>query len=319
MTSSPPIVAVVAFAVACGAWIAACDECETSRDCGTGEACIDGACQSPEPYDPGSDSDSDTDLDVDADSDSDTDGDTDDPYAIEWVEIPGGTFPMGYDLGQDDEVPVHDVSVPTFEMTRSEITVIQYSPCVADAVCAAPATGNRLNWEVEDRFTHPVNGVTWLDADTFCAYAGGRLPSEAEWEYAARSAGQDLVYPWGDELPSCNYCVMKEEDATMGCGEGHTWPVCAKPNGDTEQGLCDMTGNAYEWVADYYYNTYAGAPTDGSPWDEPPYPEYADRTIRGGSYQSTAEISALRTSGRLGYTELGWEPDLGFRCARDVQ
>jgi formylglycine-generating enzyme required for sulfatase activity len=302
--------------LACAAWLAGCDECETSRDCGTGEACIDGTCEKAEPFDPGSD----TDVDIDSDSDADTD--TEDPYPLEWIEIPGGSFSMGYEDGLPEELPVHTVTVPTFEMTRSEIMCVQYSKCVAAGECAVPETGVRFNWQVAGRFTYPINGVTWIDASAFCAWAGGRLPSEAEWEYAARSGGQSLVYPWGSATPSCDYCIMRQEEDTIGgCGENLSWPVCSKPDGNTEQGLCDMSGNVYEWMADYWYPEYyeGVAPTDGSAWDTPPYEGAVDRTLRGGSYQTNAYTSFLRTTGRLAYAETGCEPDLGFRCARDVQ
>ena len=314
MVSSTPKPLGIALAIALGAWITACEECETSRDCGAGEACINGSCEAGEPFDPGSDSD------TDADTDSDSDSDTDDPYALEWVEIPGGTYSMGYELGQEDELPVHEVNVPTFDLTRTEITAIQYSPCVSAGDCDEPTTGaGGFNWMVAGNANHPINGVDWVNADAFCAFVGGRLPSEAEWEYAARSGGQDLVYPWGDDAPTCDFCIMNDEELPFGCDENSTWQVCSKPDGNTEHGLCDMTGNVYEWTADYYYYDYNGAPTDGSAWDEPPYPEYADRSIRGGGYISTPEIAALRTSGRRLSIETSTEPDLGFRCARDAE
>jgi iron(II)-dependent oxidoreductase len=312
MVASTQKIIGIALAIALGAWSAACDECETSQDCGAGEACIDGACQASEPFNPASDSD------TDADSDTGSDSDTEDPYALDWVEIEGGTFPMGYALGQEDEQPVHDVTVPTFEITRTEITAIQYSPCVSAGDCEEPTTGSRYNWMVSGRANHPINGVDWENADAFCAFVGGRLPSEAEWEYAARSEGQDLVYPWGDDEPTCDFCIMNDDELGLGCDENRTWAVCSKQDGNTEQGLCDMSGNVYEWMADYYYYDYNGAPTDGSAWDVPPYEEYADRTIRSGSFQAGPEITALRTSGRTLSVETEQFTDLGFRCARDV-
>jgi formylglycine-generating enzyme required for sulfatase activity len=308
---SKAAIAILATAAAC--WLAACDECATSRDCDTGQVCIDGTCERPEPFNPSTDSDSDIDTDSDTDSDSDAD-----PKEIDWVEIPGGSYMMGYADGQENELPVHQVEVPGFEISRSEITVIQFSVCVAAGTCEEPETGARFNWEEPGHAGHPINGVGWLDAVNFCAFVEARLPSEAEWEFAARSGGQDLKYPWGEEDPTCELCIMNEENETMGCGEGHTWQVCSKPLGFTEQGLCDMSGNVYEWMQDYFYDTYAGAPADGSAWETPPYPDYTDRTIRSASYREPAGNSMLRTSGRLRYEESGSQPDLGFRCARDL-
>jgi formylglycine-generating enzyme required for sulfatase activity len=111
---------------------------------------------------------------------------------------------------------------------------------------------------------------------------------------------------------------MSDDELNNGCGESSTWSVCSKPEGNTEHGLCDMSGNVYEWMADYYYYDYIGAPTDGSAWDEAPYPEYADRAVRSGSFQAGPEVTALRTSGRLLKAETDQFTDLGFRCARDV-
>ncbi|MBW2276589.1 MAG: SUMF1/EgtB/PvdO family nonheme iron enzyme, partial [Deltaproteobacteria bacterium] len=119
-----------ALVLTLGTWVAACDECETSRDCDTGEACIDGTCESAPPWNPSTDSD--TDVDSDSDVDTDSDADTDDPYPLEWIEIPGGTFAMGSNEGPTEEQPVHEVTVPTFEMTRTEIITGQYAKCVAD-------------------------------------------------------------------------------------------------------------------------------------------------------------------------------------------
>jgi formylglycine-generating enzyme required for sulfatase activity len=224
---------------------------------------------------------------------------------------------MGDDEAEDDhEKPAHEVNVPTFEITRSEITVLQYSECYGEGICTEPEIGSRFNWEVNENVAHPVNGVTWEMAVAFCSFVEARLPSEAEWEYAARSGGQDLVYPWGDQTPTCDYCVMNE--GGMGCGEMGTWPGCSMSGGHTEHGLCDMTGNVYEWIADYWYDTYIGAPSDGSAWDTPLFPEYAERVLRGGGYQDPADHSILRTTGRIGRNESESQPDLGFRCARDV-
>ncbi len=229
---------------------------------------------------------------------------------IEWVAIPGGMFMMGSDSGEPDERPVHQVTMPAFEMIRTEVTVAQYQACVDDGVCTEPdQCGSYYNWGVAGREDHPVNCVDWFQAVDFCSWTGGRLPSEAEWEYAARGGGQDITYPWGDDSPSCTYAVMYE--GGYGCGMDRTWSVCSKTAGNTAQGLCDMAGNVYEWVQDWYHSDYNGAPSDGSAWETP---SSSFRVIRGGSFGGLAV--SLRAANRYFEGPSSRYVDIGFHCAR---
>jgi formylglycine-generating enzyme required for sulfatase activity len=306
---------MLAAIVVAGPLVSACDECRTSQDCATGQACIDGECTSPGSLD----TDADTDADGDSDADTDGDADTDQPMDLEWIEIPGGEFTMGKgESGTDSYSPAHTVTVAAFEMTRTEVTVHQYLGCVGGTGCTEPdVTGRpRPNWGVTGRDDHPVNYVTWEQARDFCTWAGGRLPSEAEWEYAARGAGQDIDYPWGNEAVSCDFAVIKDPEDWWGCGEGQSVRVCDIPAGNTAQGLCDMSGNVVEWVQDHWHGDYDGAPDDGSAWVEAQ--DYA-RVMRGGCYQNGAADSILTTYGRSSWSQTGLEPDLGFRCARDAR
>ncbi len=232
--------------------------------------------------------------------------------AVCWVSIPGGSFMMGSNSGDADEVPVHQVDVPAFEMTETEVTVSQYHACVDDGACSDPDTGTYCNWGVDGRDDHSVNCIDWQQAVDFCGSVGGRLPSEAEWEYAARGGGQDIIYPWGNESPSCTYAVMNDAAAGgRGCGEDRTWAVCSKTAGNTAQGLCDMAGNVWEWVQDWYHSDYNGAPADGSAW-ESPFGFYR-RVLRGGSWSNGP--SPVRASSRDGCTPDDWYYLIGFRCA----
>jgi formylglycine-generating enzyme required for sulfatase activity len=231
-----------------------------------------------------------------------------------WVRIPGGSFNMGSEDGDSDEMPVHIVMVPTFEMGKTQVTVDQYRACVDAGACTAPSTSEWCNWGQSDRGKHPINCVDWDQAQAFASWAGARLPSEAEWEYAARSGGRDWKYPWGDEDATCERAVMNDGSG-YGCGRDSTWPVCSKLKGNTTHGLCDMAGNVWEWVQDWYHDSYNGAPTDGLAWESP---TGSSRVFRGGSWSSNA--GRVRAASRSGDCDPRSRFDnLGFRLARSVR
>lgn len=215
---------------------------------------------------------------------------------LEWIPLEGGEFQMGSETGADDDKPVHSVTLDSFWMSKTETTVAQYLTCVEAGACREPDTGrlNYCNWGTDDRDTHPVNCIDWHQAADFAGWVGGRLPTEAEWEYAARSGGREQKFPWGDETADCTRVVMNScdsgrvlnaatpEDYCPGCGRDSTWPACWKPEGNTTQGLCDMSGNVWEWVADWY-DVHSPGP---------------DRVIRGGSFLDDARYVAVGASQR---------------------
>ena len=229
---------------------------------------------------------------------------------LTWVTICGGEFDMGSADGDDDEIPVHSVSVPTFEMLLTEVTVAQYQTCVQAASCTAPPSGGAgVNWGLADRENYPINNVTWYQAEQFCTWAGGRLPSEAEWEYAASNGSAEDKYPWGDQRPTCEYAIMDE--GINGCGTDRSWPVCSRTAGNTTHGLCDMAGNVWEWVQDWHHSTYTGAPVDGTAWEDPVGTE---RVYKGGAYYNLA--GGPRASNRMFKVPSFYEDWLGFRCVK---
>ncbi|MBN2493917.1 MAG: SUMF1/EgtB/PvdO family nonheme iron enzyme [Deltaproteobacteria bacterium] len=135
------------------------------------------------------------------------------------------------------------------ELTRSEVTVAQYRACALAGRCEKPRSNrssHHCNWGHPDREQHPINCVDWYQAKAFCEWVGGRLPSEQEW-FAEASNGGRRRYPWGDAEASCRFAVMPDEE--LGCGKRSTWPVCSLPAGNSVSGLCDLSGNVWEWTS----------------------------------------------------------------------
>jgi sulfatase modifying factor 1 len=232
----------------------------------------------------------------------------------EMVFIPAGEFMMGCNSAvdnqcEDNEKPYHKVYLDAYYIDKHEVTVDEFGKCVEDRKCGKPQTGDNCNYYERDRGNHPINCVNWNDADSYCSWAGKRLPTEAEWEKAARGT-DGRKYPWGDSpRPSCERAVVNYYK--YACGRKSTWPVCSKTNGNSQYGLCDMIGNVWEWVADWYdanYNminssTNPKGPSSGSV-----------RLLRGGSWYNNYPKN-FRVSYRLRADPIPINNDIGFRCA----
>ncbi|MFN3196805.1 MAG: SUMF1/EgtB/PvdO family nonheme iron enzyme [Bradymonadia bacterium] len=184
---------------------------------------------------------------------------------VTWVKLPAGEFDMG-SRSDATEGPVRTVKLPGFAMAQAEVTVAQYRACVEAGACSDEglSKGAVCNWGRPNRDDHPINCLSWAQARDFSWWIGGRLPSEAEWEYAARGAGEPIRFPWGNSMATCGRTVFRDRDRP-GCGSRSTQPVCSLKEGHTAQGLCDMAGNVWEWVSDVYVAGYEGAPADGRP------------------------------------------------------
>ena len=219
------------------------------------------------------------------------------------VPVAAGDFDMGCnesvdDQCDDDETPQHTVTLSAFEIDVTEVTQEQYSACVAAGACPEPS----CPWDcsVSDL---PATCVDWGAASSYCVWAGKRLPTEAEWEKAARGT-DGRKFPWGNAAPTCSLTNM------LGCSGG-VEPVGSLPGGESPYGALDMAGNVVELVADFYDANYY---TD-SPAENPTGPAQGARYGgRGGGFKSEAVWQ--RTSKRDWYDGDDQGPSLGFRCAR---
>ena len=232
------------------------------------------------------------------------------------VRLAGGSFTMGSDRGEPDERPPHPVTLKPFWLDRTEVSVAQFTRCV-DAGACDPAhfkTARDMrycNFGDPTRNDHPMNCVDFRAASAFCGWVGRRLPTEAEWELAARgTAGR--TFPWGEERPTCARAVMKNS-ANDGCGQDHTFVVGSKPAGATPEGVLDLSGNVWEWVSDWYAADYYARSEKRDPTGPP---DGSVRSMRGGSWLSgdaTGLRGANRDNDKIDYVGNG----VGLRCARD--
>jgi formylglycine-generating enzyme required for sulfatase activity/tRNA A-37 threonylcarbamoyl transferase component Bud32 len=214
----------------------------------------------------------------------------------------------------EDEQPQHTVYLDAFYIDKTEVTNAQYRECVEAGACNAPS--DTTYYDNANYTQHPVVYVTWNDADAYCRWAGKRLPSEAEWEKAARGT-DGRAYPWGNTFDGSkvNFCDKNcsyyRKDASVDDGYAGTAPVGSYPAGASPYGALDMAGNVGDWVADWYNSGYYAS----SPVSNPKGPASGDdRVIRGGSWGGLE--ADVRAATRSRFPPDGPVVLLGFRCAR---
>jgi formylglycine-generating enzyme required for sulfatase activity len=249
---------------------------------------------------------------------------------FDWVTIPAAEFLMGSDRRTDiytraNETPQHALVLPQYRIARAPVTVAQFAAFVhaTGYKTTAEAHGSAFilagwewqevkgaNWanprgpksHVRYKQEHPVTCISWYDAQVFCRWAGVRLPTEAEWEKAARGA-DGRIWPWGNDAPDDKRCNFRRN-------VGDTTPVGAYPAGASPYGLLDVSGNAWEWTSSFY-RRYPYDATDGR--EDPEGDE--DRALRGGAWNQLDLDFVVRCATRGGSSPALRNGDVGFRVA----
>lgn len=246
----------------------------------------------------------------------------------ELIFIPEGDFVMGSDPEDDPyfwgaEAPSHIVHLSSYYIYKTEVTNARYRTCVAQQACPQPellSSRTRQSYYDNNEFdNYPVIYVSWQNAASYCKWAGGRLPTEAEWEKAARGS-EGILFPWGDEPPTgeltnlCDStCPNSEKEYSLSDGYPDTAPVGSYPSGASPYNVMDMAGNVWEWVSDYFRPGYSLS----SPMENPLGPATGDRrVIRGGSWFNPSD--GVRAVARASLKPNTTLDSVGFRCVVDV-
>jgi formylglycine-generating enzyme required for sulfatase activity len=234
------------------------------------------------------------------------------------VLVPAGSYSMGAEYFAPTSMPIHTVDVPAFYLDTCEVTNTQYKT-FCDATSRAyppdPNFSGMSNYFTNPAYVnYPVVNVSWDDVSAYCAWTGKRLPTESEWERAAKGLADNRQWPWGDSWIAVN----ANSDNNPADGYTYTAPVGSYPGGISPVGCYDMAGNVFEWCEDDYHSSYSGAPSDGSAWID--FHRNSARILRGGGwaalgYEGSESIrcavrgASLNTSMRLSV--------IGFRTAQD--
>jgi formylglycine-generating enzyme required for sulfatase activity len=231
-----------------------------------------------------------------------------DDKGVPMAYVPEGVFAMGNDRGSVDEQPIHPVNLDAFYIDKFEVTNRFYDACVETGACQPvrkQSSATRSSYYDNRRYIRfPVIFVDWNMAQTYCEWRGARLPTEAEWEKAARG-GSNLTYPWGDTL-DCNL-------ANYGNCLGDTSGATIYDLGKSRYGIYNMAGNVWEWVSDWYADDYYRS----SPQEDPQGPDAGnEKVLRGGSWKD--DYAEMRSVNRKAENPAHFSNLIGFRCAKDT-
>lgn len=222
-----------------------------------------------------------------------------------YAGAPGLTNEIVTDI--EDETPISQLYIDAFYINTFEVTAKEYKNCVDAGKCEIPVCiwhedGEISNLETPGHEDHPMNCVTWFQAQDYCEFTGKRLPTEAEWEKAARGT-DGREYPWGNDEPICEY--------NYGCSD-ETCPIGKYPAGISPYGVLDMAGNVWELIADWYNEDYYSYAPEYNP-QGPEYSLYKFKVARGGGWESGSSAKRVAERGVSRTTELSYLT-VGFRC-----
>jgi formylglycine-generating enzyme len=227
------------------------------------------------------------------------------------VRVPAGSFVMGSTVVGGTSIPEHTVNVPAYYIDIYEVTNAQYKvfcDATSRSYPADPGFSGMSNYFTNAAYAnYPVVMVSWEDANAYATWRGKRLPTEAEWERAARGNTDNRLYPWGNTWIGGYSNIVGSSD-----GYAYTSPVGTFPSGISPAGCHDMAGNVFEWCEDDWHTNYSGAPTNGSAWVD--NPRSTNRILRGGSWGNNDlnTRSAVRVMNNMG----SGINNTGFRCAK---
>jgi len=240
--------------------------------------------------------------------------------APDMLFIPYSTFQMGCDPLHNGgiecnwyELPLHTVNLDAYYIFVTEVTNAQYAQCVAAAACTPPwdySSQTRPSYyNNPDYADYPVIHVDWYQADAYCSWTGALLPTEAQWEQAARGSTGTRAFPWGDQTPDCTLANFYDSAGIGDFCVGDTAEVGDYPLGVSPYGVLDMAGNVWEWVHDWYQADYYSV----SPVNNPTGPDSGThKVLRGGAW--LGYDYSLRVAARNAPDPAGQWSDIGFRC-----